>query len=86
MINIDITVKYTIVYFKSGNKVNHLYVSGWKNRTQINREYPTLNIISCKLISAYTAIPINLIIDNTMKQKEITLDYENKLIKKQEER
>lgn len=82
MINIDITVKYTIVYFKSGNKVNHLYVSGWKNRTQINKEYPSINIIRCKLISAYTAIPINLIIDNTMKQKEITLDYEKGAIKR----
>ena len=82
MINIDITVKYTIVYFKSGNKVNHLYVSVWKNRTQINTEYPSLNIIRCELISAYTAIPINLIIDNTMKQKEITLDYEKGAIER----
>lgn len=82
MINIDITVKYTIVYFKSGNKVNHLYVSGWKNRTQINREYPSLNIIRCKLISAYTAIPIDHIIKNTMKQKEITLDYEKGAIER----
>lgn len=82
MINIDITVKYTIVYFKSGDKVNHLYVAGWKNRTQINREYPSLNIIRCKLISAYTAIPIDLIIKNTMKQKEITLDYEKGAIER----
>lgn len=78
----DITVKYTIVYFKSGNKVNHLYEAGWKNRSQITKEYPSLNIICCKLISAYTAIPINLIIDNTMKQKEITLDCEKGAIER----
>lgn len=82
MINIDITVKYTIVYFKSGSKINHLYTSGWKNRTQITKEYPSLDVIRCKLISAYTAIPINLIIDNTMKQKEITLDYEKGVIER----
>ena len=82
MINIDLNIKYTRVEYKVNNKIYSVYLPGWKNKTQVKRDYPSLDILRCRLITAYTSIPIDLIIKNTMKYKETLLDYENKIIKK----
>lgn len=82
MINIDLNIKYTRVEYKVNNKIYSLYLSGWKNKTQVKRDYPSLNILRCRLITAYTSIPIDLIIKNTMKYKESVLDYEKGVIER----